>query len=162
MMRKTLIAIAAVGMMGIQAGTALAQRPDLQRYPVPDAAAAALRGPDGAPPFSAAVRAGDMLYLSGSIGSTADGTLPRGIEAQTRQVMDNIREVLANAGASFDDVVRCLVMLEDMADWPAFNRVYVTYFDPARRPARSAFGADGLARGALVEVECTAYVPEPR
>ncbi len=160
MMGKILIAIVVAGMMAIQAGPAPAQRPDLQYHPVPGAAAAALRGPDGAPPFSAAVRAGDMLYLSGSIGSTADGTLPAGIEAQTRQVMENIREVLTNAGASFNDVVRCLVMLDDMDDWPAFNRVYVTYFDPARRPARSALGADGLARGALVEVECTAYVPE--
>ncbi|MDQ8754698.1 RidA family protein [Sphingosinicella sp. LHD-64] len=146
----------------LAAGTASAQRPPVQHYPVSDAAAAAVRAPGSTPPFSAAVRAGDVLYLSGSIGSLPDGSLPQGIEAQTRQVMENIRAVLTDAGASFDDVVRCLVMLDDMADWPAFNRVYVTYFNAARRPARSAFGADGLARGALVEVECTAYVPERR
>jgi 2-iminobutanoate/2-iminopropanoate deaminase len=146
----------------LAAGAASAQRPALQHYPVSESAAAAVRAPGSAPPFSAAVRAGDMLYLSGSIGGLPDGTLPAGIEAQTRQVMENIRAVLIGAGASFDDVVRCLVMLEDMADWPAFNRVYVTYFNAERRPARSAFGADGLARGALVEVECTAYVPERR
>lgn len=152
----------AVAAMALATGTAAAQRPALQHYPVGDAAAAAVRAPGSTPPFSAAVRAGDMLYLSGSIGSVADGTLPAGIEAQTRQVMENIRAVLTGADASFDDVVRCVVMLDDMADWPAFNRVYVTYFNPERRPARSALGADGLARGALVEVECTAYVPERR
>jgi enamine deaminase RidA (YjgF/YER057c/UK114 family) len=48
-------------------------------------------------------------------------------------------------------------MLDNMADWPAFNRVYVTYFTPGRRPARSALGADGLALGALIEVECQAW-----
>ena len=153
---------AAIGATILATGAVSAQRPEMQHYPVSDSAAAAVRSPGSSPPFSAAVRAGDMLYLSGAIGSGADGALPAGIEAQTRQVMENIREVLTGAGASFDDVVRCVVMLEEMADWPAFNRVYVTYFNPERRPARSVFGADGLARGALVEVECTAYVPERR
>ena len=110
-------------------------------------------------PFSPAVRVGDTLYLSGMIGARPDGTLPDGIEAQTRQVMDNIGAVLAMAGRSFRDVVRCTVMLDNMADWPAFNRVYVTYFEAGRLPARSAFGADGLALGAIVEVECQAHAP---
>lgn len=111
-------------------------------------------------PFSPAVRVGDTLYLSGAIGARPDGTLPEGMEAQARQMMENIRNVLAMAGRGFDDVVRCTVMLENMADWPAFNRIYVTYFRPDRLPARSAFGADGLALGALVELECQAYAPE--
>ena len=55
-----------------------------------------------------------------------------------------------------DDVVKCTVMLADMAEWDAMNREYVTYF-PRRLPARSAFGADGLALGALLEVECIAH-----
>ena len=110
-------------------------------------------------PFSPAVRVGDMLYLSGAIGARPDGTMPEGMEAQARQMMENIRAVLAMAGRSFDDVVRCTVMLENMADWPAFNRIYVTYFRPDRLPARSALGADGLAMGALVELECQAYAP---
>ena len=113
-------------------------------------------------PFSPAVRVGDTLYVSGMIGARPDGTLPDGIEAQTRQTMDNIGTVLDMAGSSFADVVRCTVMLEEMADWPAFNSVYVGYFEPERLPARSAFGADGLALGALVEVECQAFTPAGR
>jgi len=108
-------------------------------------------------PFSSAVRAGDVLYLSGQIGIRADGRLPEGIEAQTRQAMENIGAVLRSAGRGWDDVFHCTAMLDNMSDWPAFNRVYVTYFTPGRLPARSALGADGLALGALVEVECQAW-----
>lgn len=108
-------------------------------------------------PFSNAVRVGDTVYLSGAIGVGADGKLPQGIEAQAKQTMDNIGGVLKSAGLSWGDVVKCTVMLDNMADWPAFNRVYVTYFPDGKFPARSAFGADGLALGALLEVECLAY-----
>jgi enamine deaminase RidA (YjgF/YER057c/UK114 family) len=55
------------------------------------------------------------------------------------------------------DVAKCTVMLDDMKDWPAFNKVYVTYFPDQKFPARSALGADGLALGALLEIECIAY-----
>ncbi|HEU4958129.1 MAG TPA: RidA family protein [Sphingomicrobium sp.] len=109
-------------------------------------------------PFSEAVRVGDMLYLSGQIGNKPDGKLPAGIEAQARQTMDNIGAVLKRSNLGFGDVVKCTVMLDNMADWPAFNNVYVTYFPDGKFPARSAFGADGLALGALLEVECWAYV----
>jgi 2-iminobutanoate/2-iminopropanoate deaminase len=108
-------------------------------------------------PFSDAVRVGDTLYLSGEIGRKPDGTLPPGIEAQARQTMDNIGAKLKAQGLGWGDVVKCTVMLDNMADWPAFNKVYVTYFTDGKFPARSAFGADGLALGALVEVECIAY-----
>ena len=108
-------------------------------------------------PFSDAVRVGDMLYLSGAIGVGPDGKLPAGIDAQTRQAMDNIGAVLKRSGLGWGDVVKCTVMLDDMADWPVFNKVYVTYFPDQKFPARSAFGADGLALGALVEVECLAH-----
>ena len=108
-------------------------------------------------PFSQAVRVDDMLYLSGQIGVGADGKLPEGIDAQARQTMDNIAAVLKGAGLGWGDVVKCTVMLDNMADWPAFNKVYVSYFGDLPKPARSAFGADGLALGALLEVECLAY-----
>ena len=108
-------------------------------------------------PFSSAVRVGDMLYLSGQIGNRADGSLPEGIEAQSRQVMDNIGGVLKSAGLGFGDVVKCTVMIDDIKQWGDFNKVYVTYFPDRKFPARSAFGADGLAMGALIEVECWAY-----
>jgi reactive intermediate/imine deaminase len=108
-------------------------------------------------PFSDAVRVGDTLYLSGEIGRKPDGTLPEGIDAQARQTMDNIGAKLKAQGLGWRDVVKCTVMLDNMADWPAFNKVYVTYFTDGKYPARSAFGADGLALGALVELECIAY-----
>lgn len=102
-------------------------------------------------PFSDAVRVGDTLYLSGEIGRKPDGTLPEGIEAQARQTMHNIGAKLKGQGLGWGDVVKCTVMLDNMADWPAFNQVYATYFTDGKFPARSAFGADGLALGALVE-----------
>lgn len=111
-------------------------------------------------PFSQAVRVGDMLYLSGQIGNIP-GTLdlaPGGMEGQARQTMDNIKAVLDANGASFANVTKCLVMLADMSQWADFNKVYVTYFEPGEFPARSAFGANGLALGGALEVECEAYL----
>jgi reactive intermediate/imine deaminase len=112
-------------------------------------------------PFSAAVRVGDMLYLSGVIGHLPDTlTLaPGGIRAQAKQAMDNLGGVLASCGLGFADIVKCTIMLGDMADWRAFNEIYVGYFEPGRLPARSAFGANGLALGALVEIEAMARFP---
>ena len=108
-------------------------------------------------PFPDAVRVGDLLYLSGAIGVAPDGTLPEGIEAQTRAAMDHIGRVLGRQGLGFEHIVKSTVMLGDMADWPAFNAVYIRYFDRQKLPARSTFGANGLALGALVELECLAY-----
>jgi len=113
-------------------------------------------------PFSAAVRVGDMLYLSGQIGTDSAGALVKGgIEPETRQTMENIRAVLEANGSSMNRVVKCLVMLADMAEWAAMNRVYVTFF-PDHLPARSAMGASGLALGARVEIECLAVVAPAR
>jgi 2-iminobutanoate/2-iminopropanoate deaminase len=107
-------------------------------------------------PFSSAVRIGDILYLSGQMGFREDGTLADGMEGQARQALENIRAVLASAGLGFGDVFHCTVMLADMKQWPDFNQVYLDYFsDPL--PTRSAFGANGLALGGLVELECQAY-----
>ena len=111
-------------------------------------------------PFSPAVRVGDMLYLSGQIGMTREGKLPADFTEQARQTMENVGQVLREAGSSFNEVVKCTAMLSDMSRWPDFNRVYVTYFKPDQLPARSAFGANGLAYGAMLELECTAYSPK--
>jgi len=109
-------------------------------------------------PFSAAVQVGDMLYLAGQIGTDSSGKLVAGgIEPETRQTMENIRAVVERNGSTMDRVVRCLVMLADMSEWSAMNRVYVTYF-PGQLPARSAMGASGLALGARVEIECIAVL----
>ena len=110
-----------------------------------------------APPFSSAVRVRGVLYLSGQIGIGPDGKLPDGIEAQTKQAMDNVGAVLKRAGLGYGDVFHCTAFLSDMKNWPAFNTVYVPYFPAGKLPARSAFGANGLALGALLEIECQAY-----
>ena len=107
-------------------------------------------------PFSSAVRIGDILYMSGQMGFREDGTLPDGMEAQACQTMENIRAVLESAGLGFSDVFHCTVMLADMDQWAAFNAVYLEYFNEPL-PTRSAFGANGLALGGLVELECQAY-----
>lgn len=112
-------------------------------------------------PFSAGVRVGDVLYLSGQLGMQGDGTLADGFAAQVRQTMDNICATLEAVGLSMADVFKSTVMLADMARWDEFNAVYLEYFAEGHLPARSAFGADGLAFGADVEVECWAYVPGP-
>jgi 2-iminobutanoate/2-iminopropanoate deaminase len=107
-------------------------------------------------PFSAAVRVGDLLYLSGQIGTDSSGALVAGgIAAETRQTMENIRAVVERSGSSMDRVVKCLVMLADMREWGAMNKVYVSFF-PRHLPARSAMGASGLALNARVEIECIA------
>lgn len=110
-------------------------------------------------PFSEAARVGDMIYLSGNIG-VAPGTktlVEGGIEAETRQTMENIKAVLERNGSSMDEVVKCTVMVDDMSEWEQVNSVYISFF-PNHRPARSSFGADGLALGARVEIECWARV----
>jgi reactive intermediate/imine deaminase len=110
-------------------------------------------------PFSQAVRVNDILYLSGALGNLPGKLelVPGGLEAEARQTMDNIGAVLRENGLTFDHVFKCTVMLADMSRWADFNKVYVSYFKPDRLPARSAFGASGLALGAQVEVECWAY-----
>lgn len=110
-------------------------------------------------PFSEAVRVGDLIFLSGQVG-VVPGQLtlvPGGLKEEARQTMENIRTVLQANGASMDDVVKCTVMLADMSEWGTFNEIYKTFF-PKQFPARSALGANGLALGARVEVECIAVV----
>jgi reactive intermediate/imine deaminase len=107
-------------------------------------------------PFSPAVKANGFIFLSGQVGTDSTGRLVSGgIQAETRQTMTNIREVLARSGSSMDKVVKCTVFILDMAEWPAMNEVYITFFK-GPPPARSAAGASGLALGARVEIECMA------
>lgn len=110
------------------------------------------------PPFSPAVRAGDILFLSGQIGQVPAAMNPHkeGFDAAVRKAMDSIGGILKDNGLDFGHVVKCTVMLDDMTDWPRFNGVYLSYFEGKRLPARSAFGADGLAMGAPLEIECIA------
>jgi 2-iminobutanoate/2-iminopropanoate deaminase len=117
--------------------------------------------PDATVPFSPAVEAGNLVFLSGMIGAAPDGSIPPAMADQARYAMDGLGASLKLAGLSFDDVAKCTVMLADMKTWGAFNRVYATYFKPGQMPARSAFGATGLAFNAGVEVECIAYRSHP-
>ena len=112
-------------------------------------------------PFSDAVRVGNLLFLSGQIGMLpgTKNLAPGGIQGEARQTMENIRTVLEANGSSMDRVFKATVMLADIAEWPAFNEVYVTYF-PGDKPARSAFAGSGLAFGARCEVEVIATVGE--
>ena len=108
-------------------------------------------------PFSEAVRAGEVLYLTGQLGNVP-GTkdlVPGGIAEETKQALENVKAVVERHGSSMDRVVKCTVFLADIAEWPAMNEVYRTYF-PASPPARSAMGVAGLALGARVEIECIA------
>lgn len=110
-------------------------------------------------PFSEAVRVGHTLYLSGQVGILPGSMnlVPGGIRQETRQAMENIKSTLETHGYAMKDVVKCTVMLADISEWGAFNDVYRSFF-AGRYPARSALGANGLALGARVEVECVAAV----
>ena len=109
-------------------------------------------------PFAEGAAVGGLVFLSGQLGNVP-GTLTLvegGIEAEARQALLNILTVLQGQGLGLDHLLRCTVMLADMAEWPAFNAVYAAFFAGHPLPARSAFGCNGLALGARVEIECTA------
>ena len=109
-------------------------------------------------PLSPAVRAGDFVFVSGQVPVDATGTVVNGgIEAQTRQVLENVKAALALAGATLDDVVKTTVWLEDARDFGGMNKIYATYFakaPPARSTAESRLMID-----IKVEIEATAYAP---
>ncbi len=111
-------------------------------------------------PYSQAVRAGDFVFTSGQIGLEPEtGKLVEGLEAQTRQVLSNLRAVLAAAGASFEQVVKTTIFLVDMADFQAVNTLYAAEFG-ANPPARSTVQVAALPRKALVEIEMVAHAPK--
>jgi 2-iminobutanoate/2-iminopropanoate deaminase len=108
-------------------------------------------------PYSQAVRAGSLLFVSGQIPlDPATGALVEGdLAAQTHRVFQNLAAILAAAGATFDNVVRTTVYLADMNDFPAMNEVYATYFAPPA-PARATIQAARLPRDARVEIDLIA------
>lgn len=111
-------------------------------------------------PFSAAIRAGDYIFVSGQIGFTDDkGGEVKGIEAQTKQCLKNVKQVLAAANASLDDVVKVAVFLRNGEDFAKMNEVYRTYFVD-NKPARSTIIVGLALPSMLVEVECIAYSPQ--
>ena len=110
-------------------------------------------------PLSDFVRVGNILYLSGKLGTDSSGKLVSGgIAAETKQTMENIKSTLESNGSSMDHVIKCTVMLADIQERDAMSAVYVTFFKKERMPARSAFGTSGLALNGRVEIECMAVV----
>jgi reactive intermediate/imine deaminase len=108
-------------------------------------------------PFSDAVRAGGLLFVSGQLGVRPGerALVPGGIEAETAQALDNIRTILERNGSGLERVVKCTAFLADMEEWARMNAVYRRHF-PSALPARSALGVAGLAYGARIELECIA------
>ena len=145
---RTLLVLAAAPLASLAA-----QAP---AQPVTSTGAARFHAGNPTSPLSSIVEVGNTLYLSGMLGTGADGQLaPGGIEAETKLTMENIRTALRRVGATMDDVVKCTVFLADMAERDRMNAIYVTFF-PTHKPARSAVGVNGLARNARVEIECLA------
>ena len=107
-------------------------------------------------PFSDAVETENLLFLTGQIGKNhkAGELVSGGIEAETKQVIENIKAVLEHHGLSLDHVVKCTVILQDIEDFSEFNSVYIQYF--TEKPARTTFAAAGLAGGASIEIDVIA------
>ncbi|MGE0439792.1 MAG: RidA family protein [Gemmatimonadales bacterium] len=108
------------------------------------------------PTLSAVIKVGDMLYLSGQLGSVpGQGLAAGGVGPETKQSLENIKSILEAAGSSMERVVKCTVFLADVADFRAMNDVYRTFF-PSDPPARSTVAVAGLVANARVEIECMA------
>ena len=108
-------------------------------------------------PFSSATKAGDLIHISGQIGHVHGEMklVEGGLEAQARQALDYLGQSLAAAGSSYDRVLKCTVFFADFADFKIFNEIYREYFKKYL-PARSGIEVQGLALGALIEIECIA------
>ena len=106
-------------------------------------------------PYSQGIDSGDTIYLSGQLGLNADGEMQDGVVAQAHQSLKNIEILLAEVGLDFTNIVKTLVLLDDMNDFKAVNEVYAQYFKEPY-PARLAFAVNGLPLGGLVEIEIIA------
>ena len=127
------------------------KRPPIEYFPVPGT---------NAPPYTPAIRVGDVLYVTIQLGTGPGGKVPETTEAQAHATMDNLAAVLKRSGSSMDNVFKCAVIIADQSKWDAFNTVYRTYFKPGKLPVRSAFGTTSLHLGAPMGIECEAYSPE--
>lgn len=109
------------------------------------------------PVLSAAIRVGDILYLSGQLGFVPGGRglAPGGIKPETQATLENIKRVVEAAGSSMEKVVKCTVFLADIAEFAQMNEVYRTFF-PKDPPTRSTVAVAGLVASARIEIECLA------
>jgi 2-iminobutanoate/2-iminopropanoate deaminase len=118
------------------------------------------KAPKAIGPYSQAVRTDAFVYTAGQIGldpATME-LVPGGVEEQTRQVLTNLSHVLEAAGTDLSHVVKTLVFLQDMNDFPKMNTVYAEFFGE-NPPARSTVAVAGLPKGGLVEIEAVALIP---
>ena len=112
--------------------------------------------PKAVGPYSQAVEAGGALYISGQLPvAGATGKMAEGIEAQTRQSLDNLGHILREAGYDYSNVVKTTVLLQSIGDFAAMNAVYAGYFT-SEMPARICFEVAALPMGALVEIDAVA------
>ncbi|WP_279144626.1 RidA family protein [Helicobacter pullorum] len=113
------------------------------------------QAPQAIGPYSQAICVNGMVYTSGQIGLTPSGEMVQGIEAQTRQVLENLKVILKNAGSGFDKVVKTTIFLSDMDNFGIVNGIYAEFFGE-HKPARSTVAVKSLPKEALVEIECIA------
>jgi len=121
---------------------------------------AAQDAPPAIGPYSQAIRAGSLLFISGSLGmEPATGQIVAGgVAAETEQALNNLGAILKAAGASFDDIVKTTIFLTDIADFKTVNEIYAKRFSSAP-PARSTVAVKELPRSGKVEIEAIAAVP---
>jgi 2-iminobutanoate/2-iminopropanoate deaminase len=113
--------------------------------------------PEAIGPYSQAIKVGNMIFTSGQIALTADGEfLDEDVKTQTRQVCENLKAVLNEAGAKIENVVKTTIFLSDINDFNDVNEVYGKYF--SHKPARSTVAVKELPKGAKVEIECIAIL----
>jgi len=114
------------------------------------------KAPAAIGPYSQAIMAGGMLFTSGQLGiDPVTSALPDGIEAQTRQSLQNVRAILEEAGLDLTDVVKTVVFIQNMADFPVVNEIYASFFGD-HKPARSCVEVAKLPKGGLIEIEVVA------
>ncbi len=123
----------------------------------------AKKAPAAIGPYSQAIKAGDYIFCAGQVGKDpkTNAFVEGGVEAQTKQVLENLKAVLEEAGAEFSDVVKTTVYLKDVADFSKMNEVYASYFQKPF-PSRATIQAARLPQDALIEIECIAYIKNER
>ncbi len=117
------------------------------------------KAPEAIGPYNQAVVVDDIIYISGQIGLEAESMEFAGndIESQSRQVMENLKAILEEAGSSFEQVIKISIFMDDMDDFSVVNEIYGSYFEGASLPSRETVAVETLPKNALVEISCIAY-----
>ena len=153
---KTMVILVLVFICGLLTGVVITGLLSPQQVHIGRQVVFTDKAPQPVGPYSQAVTAGDVVFLSGQIGiDPATGNITGTAEEQTTRAMENLRAVLQESGLSFEDVVQTRIYLVNMSDWAAVNGIYGSYFT-GRYPARATVQTAGLPKGALVEIEMVA------